>query len=232
MINPARLHSDLSRLGRETEMFLATASSLSDEELAAPTQCEGWTRAQVIAHVASSGRALLGLIDWAVTGEERQLYPSPEARTEAIAALAALSHEDLLAAVRDSAAAFAVEAQRLTGELAAPQVAVGGRELPATSIVALRVAEVVVHHHDLETAWTIEEADPDSLLNAIEAVVRTMRAKGAPGMTLVTEERDEWVIGDGALHVESDREGLLKWLARGDAGFIETEGPLPVLPRW
>ena len=66
----------------------------------------------------------------------------------------------------------------------------GGRELPATSIVALRIAEVVVHHHDLDTAWTIEEADPDSRLNAIEAVVRALRAKGGPGMTLVTEERD------------------------------------------
>ncbi|MDQ0767336.1 maleylpyruvate isomerase [Pseudarthrobacter defluvii] len=181
MNNPARLHSDLSRLGRETDMFLATVSSLSDEELAAPSLCEGWTRAEVIAHVASSGRALVGLIDWATSGEERQLYASPEARAEAIAALAAMPREELLAEVRDSATAFAGEAQRLTGELAVPEVKVGGRELPATSIVALRIAEVVVHHHDLETAWTIEEADPDSLLNAIEAVVRAMRAKGAPG---------------------------------------------------
>jgi maleylpyruvate isomerase len=232
MINSARLHSDLSRLGRETDMFLATVSSLSHEELAAPSLCEGWTRAHVIAHVASSGRALVGLIDWATSGEERQLYASPEARAEAIAALAALPREELLAEVRDSAAAFAGEAQRLTGELAIPEVKVGGRELPATSIVALRIAEVVVHHHDLETAWTIEEADPDSLLNAIEAVVRAIQAKGAPGMTLVTEERDHWIIGNGALHIESDREGLLKWLARGDAAHIEAEGPVPALPSW
>jgi len=213
-------------------MFLATASSLSDEELAAPSLCEGWTRAHVIAHVASSGRALVGLIDWATSGKERPLYASPEARFEAIAAIAALPREELLAEVRDSAATFADEAQRLTGELAAPEVKVAGRELPATSIVALRIAEMVVHHHDLETAWTIEEADPDSLLNALEAVVRAMRAKGAPGMTLVTEERDEWVIGDGALRVESDREGLLKWLARGDAAELEAAGPVPVLPSW
>ena len=232
MINPARLHADLSRLGRETEMFLATVSSLSDDELAAPSLCEGWTRAHVIAHVASSGRALVGLIDWAVSGEERQLYASREARSEAIAALAALPREELLAEVRESAVQFAVEASRLTGDLAATEVRVAGRELPATSIVALRIAEVVVHHHDLDTAWTIEEADPDSLLNAIEAVVRALRAKGAPGMTLVTEERDEWVIGDGGLRVESDREGLLKWLARGDAGGLEATGPVPALPAW
>lgn len=57
--------------------------------------------------------------------------------------------------------------------------------------VALRIAEVVVHHHDLDTAWTIEEADPDSLLDALEAAVRSLRGRGALGMTLVTEERDQ-----------------------------------------
>lgn len=35
MINPAQLHSDLSRLGRETETFMATVESLSDEEMTA-----------------------------------------------------------------------------------------------------------------------------------------------------------------------------------------------------
>ncbi|MEA3550929.1 maleylpyruvate isomerase family mycothiol-dependent enzyme [Pseudarthrobacter sp. C1] len=232
MINTARLYSDLSRLGRETDMFLATVASLSDAEMAAPSLCEGWSRADVIAHVASSGRALVNLIDGAASGVERQLYASPEARSQEISALAALPREELLDELRESARSFAEQAQRLNAELAAPDVNVNGKVIPATSIVALRIAEVVVHHHDLDTAWTIEEADPDSLLNAIEAVVRSLRAKGVPGITAVTEERDEWVIGDGALHVRSDREGLLLWLARGDSEHIEADGLLPVLPAW
>ena len=232
MINPARLHSDLARLGRETEMFLATTASLSDDELAAPSLCEGWRRADVVAHLASNGRALVKLVDWAVTGQEQAPYASMEARNQDIAELAALPRQELVEKARESAAYFAEQAQRLTGELAVEEVHLHGKVIPATSIVALRIAEVVVHHHDLDTAWTIEEADPDSLLNALEAAVRTMRAKGAPGMTLVTEERDEWVIGDGALRVESDREGLLEWLARGDGENVEADGPLPVLPSW
>jgi maleylpyruvate isomerase len=232
MINPARLHSDLSRLGRETDMFLATVESLADDEMTVPSLCEGWSRADVIAHVASSGRALVNLIDWATSGEERPLYASREARAEEIAALAALPRKGLIEAVRESARNFAEQAQRLSGELAATEVQVNGKAVPATSIVALRIAEVVVHHHDLDTAWTIEEADPDSLLNALEAVVRSLRAKGAQGMTLVTEERDEWVIGDGGLRVVSDREGLLQWLARGDAEHIDADGPVPALPTW
>jgi maleylpyruvate isomerase len=232
MINPARLYSDLSRLGRETDMFMATVESLADDEMTVPSLCEGWSRADVIAHVASSGRALVKLIDWATSGVERPLYASREARSEEIAALAALPREELIREVRESARNFAEQAQRLSGELAATEVQVSGKTVPATSIVALRIAEVVVHHHDLDTAWTIEEADPDSLLNALEAVVRSLRAKGAPGMTLVTEERDEWVIGDGGLRVTSDREGLLQWLARGDAEHVDFDGPVPALPTW
>ena len=232
MINRARLHSDLSRLGRETDMFLATVASLSDEEIAAPSLCRGWTRADVMAHVASNARALVNLIDWAVTGEERPMYPSAGARSEGISTLAALPREELAGEVRESARNFAEQAVRLGGEIRAQEVQVGGRPIPATSVVALRIAEVVVHHHDLDTAWTIEEADPDSLLNALEAVVRSLRANGAPGMTLVTEERDEWVIGDGGLRVTSDREGMIQWLARGDAGHIEADGPVPALPSW
>lgn len=232
MIKPARLHSDLSRLGRESDMFLATVESLADDEMTAPSLCGGWTRAAVIAHVASSGRALVKLIGWATSGEERPLYASRDARSQEIAALAALPRQELVGELRESARNFAEQAQRLGGELAAPEVQLNGMALPATSIVALRIAEVVVHHHDLDTAWTIEEADPDSLLNALEAVVRSLRAKGSPGMTLVTEERDEWVIGDGGLRVVSDREGLLQWLARGDAEHIDVYGPVPVLPSW
>lgn len=232
MINPARVHSDLSRLGRETDMLMATVESLSDSEMSAPSLCEGWTRAHVIAHLASNGRALVKLVDWARTGEEQQLYASPEARAEEISELAALPREELVGRLRESAAFFAEQAQQLVGALTVDAVHLHGSEIPATSIVALRIAEVVVHHHDLDTAWTIEEADPDSLLNALEAAVRNLRSKAVPGMTLVTEERDEWVIGDGALRVASDREGMLEWLAHGDARNIEADGPLPTLPSW
>lgn len=232
MINTARLRSDLSLLGRETGMMLATVESLSDEEMTAASLCEGWTRADVIAHLASNGRALVKLVDWATTGEEQQLYPSGEARDAEIAELAASPRKDLVDLFRDNATYFAEQAQRLSGELAVDEVHLHGKQIPATSIVALRIAEVVIHHHDLDTTWTLEEADLDAQLYGVEAAVRTMRAKNAPGMTLVSEEGDEWVIGDGALRVASDREGLLAWLARGQSDHVEADGPLPVLPSW
>lgn len=232
MTNPARLHSDLSRLGRETDMFLATVASLSDTEMAAASLCEGWSRADVIAHVASNGYALARLIDGDASGWEPQLHAPGGIQSEDVSTLGALAREELLAELRESARTFAAKAQQLDDDGAGHEVKMNGELIPAVSLVALRVAEVVVHHHDLDTAWTIEEADPDSLLDALEAAVRSLRAQGAPGMTLVTEERDEWTIGDGGLRVVSDREGLLQWLARGDAEHIEADGPVPALPAW
>ena len=232
MINTARLRSDLSLLGRETGMMLATVESLSDDEMTVASLCEGWTRADVIAHLASNGRALVKLVDWATDGTERQLYESREARNAEIAELAALPRTELVQRFRESAEDFEEQAQRLSGGLAVDEVHLHSKQIPATSIVALRIAEVVIHHHDLDTTWTLEEADLDSQLYGIEAAVRTMRAKHAPGMTLVTEEGDEWVIGDGAQKVESDREGLLAWLARGHGEHVEADGPLPELPSW
>ncbi|RWZ83065.1 maleylpyruvate isomerase family mycothiol-dependent enzyme [Glutamicibacter sp. HZAU] len=232
MINTARLHSDLSRLSRETAMMSATIETLSTEEMAAASLCEGWSRAHVIAHLASNGRSLVKLIDWATSGEPQELYASRAARDAEINELAALPREELVKKFQDAAAYFAEQCERLSGDLAVEEVDLHGKIIPATSIVALRIAEVVIHHHDLDTAWTIEEADPDSQENAVEAAVRTMRVKNAPGMTLVTEEGDEWVIGDGALKVRSDREGLIEWLARGQARHIEADGPIPELPAW
>lgn len=232
MSEPTRLSSDLSRLQRETDSFLTTVESLSDEELAAPSLCGGWTRAHVVAHLASNGRALVRLVDWAVTGEEQRPYASPEARNREIDEFAALPREELVRRARESAAYFAEQSRRLGGELAVDEVHMHGKRIPAPAVVALRNSEIVVHHHDLDTGWTLERAEPDSLLDALEAAVRTMRAKDAPGMTLVSEEGDEWVVGDGTARVRADRAGLLAWLARGETRRVAADGPLPVLPSW
>lgn len=111
MINPARLRSDLSRLGRENDMLEATVASLSEEELAAPSLCAGWTRAHVVAHLAADADALSRMVEVAVTGVERPLYASAEARESEIAELAALDRAALVERLRESSARFAREAE-------------------------------------------------------------------------------------------------------------------------
>lgn len=232
--SPARLQSDLARLSREVEQYLSTVESFHDDEFDRASLCEDWTRADVVAHVAVLSRRLVRLIDWAETGDEQKPYDSPEERAALIAETAALPRTELKVEARAAAQFFLENGQRLRGDLAAQEIAIGPKTFAATSLPAVLIAEIVVHHADLDTQWEVEEADPDSLLNAVESAVRTMRVKEAPGMTIVTDERDEWVIGDGALRVEGDREGVLAWLARGDdsAIYLPEGAVAPELPRW
>ena len=232
MTNSSRVSTDLARLRRETESFLSTVDSLSEAELAAPSLCEGWDRAYVVAHLASNGRALVRLVDWATTGEARQPYDSPQARAQDIESYAALAREELLRAFEDSARFFAEQCVRLEGELAVEELDLHGKPTPAVSLPAVRITEIVLHHWDLDTSWSLALAEPESVLNALEAAVKTMRAKKAPGMTLRTDEHDEWVVGDGGQLVTGDRVGLLLWLARGATSGVESEGTLPELPAW
>lgn len=230
----ARMQSVLSRLERESEQYLSTVESFHDDEFPHPSLCDGWTRADVVAHVAVLCRRLVRLIDWAQTGTEAKPYDSPEERAALIADVAALPPAELRTEARAAVQFFLGNAQRLSGQLATDEIAIGPKTFAPHELPSVLVAEIVLHHADLDTQWEIEEADPDSVLDALEAAVRTMKVKDGPGMTIVTDERDEWVIGDGALRVEGDREGMLAWLARGDSSHIYLPDGVeaPQLPTW
>lgn len=234
-LNPARLRSDLSRLSREAEQYLSTVESLHDSEFDHASHCAGWTRADVIAHLAIATRRFVRLVDWAQTGQEKKLYDAPDERDTARAELTAKPRAELKTEARAAFEEFIASAERLTGDLQAEEVGIGPKRFPATSIPAVLIAEVVVHHADLDTQWEVEEADPDSLLNAVTAGVLNLSVKDSPGLTIVTDERDEFVVGDGSLRVEGDREGILGWLSRGDtSGLYLPEGveQAPELPAW
>ncbi|MDO5617209.1 maleylpyruvate isomerase family mycothiol-dependent enzyme [Kocuria sp.] len=232
--SPARLRSDLSRLERETEQYLSTVESFHDHEFTHPSLCDGWSRADVVAHVAVVSRRLVRLIDWAETGNQQAPYDSAEERAQLIAETAALSPAELKAEARAAIQFFLENAPRLLAEPAVEELALGRKRFAPHQLPGVMVTEIVLHHADLDTQWEIEEADPDSVRDALEAAVRTMQVKNAPGMHIVTDERDEWTVGDGALRVEGDREGILAWLARGDAEnvYLPEGVEAPELPAW
>ena len=232
MVNPTRLSSDLARLQRETDAYLSTVRSLSTEQLTEPSLCGSWDRAHVVAHLASNARAIARLVEWAVTGEPRQPYTSRDARDAEIDELAGLPREELIRLSEDNAAYFAQQCERLSRPLRVEDLDLHGKPITAATVPSVRIAEVVLHHHDLDTSWTLADADPQAVLDAVDGAVRTMRAKAAPGMTLRTTEHDEWVIGDGGQLVTGDRVGMALWLARGSSEGVHSEGALPQLPAW
>src|SRR5690606_1903973 len=65
---------------RGTAYFERKLAELSDDDFDGPSLLPGWDRRHVIAHVGYNARALTHLTEWAATGVETPMYPTPEAR--------------------------------------------------------------------------------------------------------------------------------------------------------
>ena len=79
-----RLQEDLLQARRGTAFFARKLNELTDAELDGGTLLPGWTRRHVVAHVGYNARAIARLVEWAATGVETPMYPSPEARDQEI----------------------------------------------------------------------------------------------------------------------------------------------------
>ncbi|MDO5498185.1 MAG: maleylpyruvate isomerase family mycothiol-dependent enzyme [Propionibacteriaceae bacterium] len=230
----AYMPADLNRLERETGMMMATVESLSDAEMAAPSLCEGWTRAHVVAHLAGNARALSRLLEWAVTGTKTPMYESMEAREGEIEELAALPPAELKRVLREANGAFAAAADQLrNGTLASEEVEMAVGPVNAYLIPAYRISEILIHHHDLDTLWELHEADMDALEDALDlAVFRIQQRDDFPGVQIETDEGESYLVGDGAVRLKGGRDAILGWITRGLTEGVRTDGDLPEPPKF
>ncbi|MEU4233180.1 maleylpyruvate isomerase N-terminal domain-containing protein [Nonomuraea sp. NPDC026600] len=69
-----------------TDRFLATAASLTGDDVAAPSRLPGWSRGHVLSHMAGHADSHINLLTWARTGIETPRHPTAEARATGIEA--------------------------------------------------------------------------------------------------------------------------------------------------
>lgn len=214
-----QLYSDLSRLGRETEMMDTVITMLADD-LMEQTTADGHSREVVLSRIVGGGFELAALIS------ERLGVPAPEEQ---------VADEDIRVRFRRSHIAFTAAAAQLTALPAEAIIDYRGLRLTPGDVVPQRIGEIVIAHDSLRTAWTIEEADPDSALDALEILIRRLRAAQPPALVIDSTEGDRWEIGEAGQRVTGDREELVQWLAWGTTEGIESTAGLPrlpTLPRW
>lgn len=230
----SHLAENLAMLEAETVRLVRTVAAMEDEDVRAPSRCAGWTRAHVISHVARNADGMGNLVHWALTGERREQYASPQSRDADIEAGATRGARELLTDLEDSAARFDALARRLPGPAEDAEVeARGGRTMRGRDLVTARLREVVFHHVDLDRGYTFADTDPGVVLRAMgEAVRRIGAAERAPSLTLRSDEGEEWTVGTGGQRVSGTRAALLLWLARGAGEGLHSDEPLPALPPW
>jgi maleylpyruvate isomerase len=234
MSTSSHLTDNLALLAHETRLLMRTAAALDDETIRVASLCEGWTRAHVLSHIARNADGLGNLVGWAVTGTPRAMYDSPDGRDADIVAGSTRSAQQVLTDLEDSAARFAAAAPDLAGPPEQAQVEMrGGRIVLGGQLPTLRLMEVVFHHVDLDAGYTFAETDPGFVKRSVRIAIERFRDRDQGlSITVRSDEGDIWSIGDGAQDVTGRNAALLLWLARGKAGGVSSDAPLPALPPW
>lgn len=200
--------------------MMDTVITMLADDLMEQTTADGHSRQVVISRVVDGGFELAALIS------EKLGLPPIEDDVD----------DDVRARYRRCHLAFTAAAAQLTKLPEDTVLEYRSLQLGPGDIVPQRIGEIVIAHDSLGTAWTIEEADPDSALDALETLIRRLKiAEAAPALVLDTTEGDHWEIGESGQAVNGDREDLVQWLAWGSPGELESETALPALPtlpRW
>ncbi|MGP4101603.1 maleylpyruvate isomerase N-terminal domain-containing protein [Nonomuraea sp. KM90] len=153
-----------AELASATNQLLATAASLSDADIAAPSLLPGWTRGHVLSHVARNADSHLNLLTWARTGVRTPQYPSLEARTAEIEATAARPAARHLADLEERSARLAAAIRDLPARAWSAQVEpMRPPPHPAWYILVRRLREIGFHHVDLAAGYGPEDW-PDSFV--------------------------------------------------------------------
>ena len=242
MVAPDAGEVTLEHIAAETERVVATAGSLSNDAVLAPSLCTGWSRGHVLSHLARNAEALERVCAAAVSGTGQTMYESDERRDAEVAAGARRSAGVLADDVRATAErlmpALASLGPRHTS-MTVPRTP-GGRPVIVGRLRFLRLRELVFHHVDLDAGYEFGQlAAPLARLFLDDAVARLaqLRALSDSGpLELVTQEGSTYVIAPAgqkhpaSVRVTGTRAAMLLWLARGIDHGLQSSAPLPDLP--
>jgi maleylpyruvate isomerase len=224
-----------------TERIIATAATLDDADLTAPSLCPGWTRAHVLTHVARNADALSNLLSWARTGRENPMYPSREARDADIEAGLGRSPDEVVDDLRISSDRFVRAVMEMPDDGWERQVRRGfaatGEPLPGRRVLWLRLRELEVHHVDLNSGYEPADWPGAFVRRALDETVRTYgRRDDVPAITLEVDGGGvEHVGADAPITIGGDPAALLSWLIGRSPGAglrVQPAGGLPRLPAW
>ena len=142
------------QIDQATQRLLDDARLLPDSELRASSLLPGWTRAHVLAHVARNADAMRNLLIGARSGQDREAYPSAQAREDGIEQGAAMRAEDLMADLAGSAMALRAMVRPLPDQAwQVPVRMLDSAPFPAAGLLTRRLVEVELHHTDLAVGY-------------------------------------------------------------------------------
>jgi maleylpyruvate isomerase len=142
-------------IDQATQRLLDAARVVAEPDLRSPSLLPGWSRAHVIAHLASGADAMRDLLRGVRSGRDqsdrdRAAYASTAARDAVIESGAARATAELMTWLADSAMALRTVTRRLPDDRwQVPVQMLGSAPFPAGELLVKRLVEVELHHCDL-----------------------------------------------------------------------------------
>jgi maleylpyruvate isomerase len=220
------------------EACLAADLAGRDADWAArPSGLAGWTRADLVAHLAGNAYGLINLCDWAATGTETPMYPSPEDRAGEIARRAALPWPELVRDVHMGAQALTARLTGLTEPIRARSVRLGsGAVVSAADLAAIRIREIEIHRVDLAAEYQpVDWTEPFTIRTFGQLTPFFLSKREVPAQTLRSVDSGRcWAVGHSGPDLLGTEADLLAWLLGRPHGPLRTsdDSPLPVAPAW
>lgn len=229
----------LAQLAQATAGLTTGISGLTDPEAREPSLLPNWTRGHVLTHLARNAEGGTRLLNWALTGVPSYEYPSVEDRAAAIEAGAGRSAAVLIADARATAEALAAAAVKLPPNAWQHLVTwTTGEQTPADMVVRSRLAEVLIHHVDLDlgfgpVSWPAPFVDDMLTITAGALVNRSSAPLSARLDASDTGRSFQIGAAVGAHWIRGTEADLLAWLlGRSDGAGLSSDypGPLPPVP--
>ena len=230
----------LQELSAATDTLVDGIGGLTDDRARGPSLLPGWTRGHVLTHLARNAEGGTRLLGWARTGVASYEYPSVAARADAIEDGAGRRAVVLLADVSAASAAFAEAAAVMPADAWQNTVTwTTGQQSPAEHIVESRLAEVLIHHVDLDVGfgpgqWPLEFVH--QMLGVAVNALNERNWSAPPARLLAADTGYTYQLGGDAadaIQIGGTEADLLAWiLGRFDGRRLSRDkpGPLPPVP--
>jgi len=222
----------VTEIDAATTRLLTTAERLRDHEWSSPTECAGWSRAHVLAHLALNAEGLTRALRALLESKAAPMYASQTVRDadiETLAAQPAATIRDRLRTASDGLAEVLEELPRLPADATFERTPHGQRML-AHDVPLLRLTEVEIHHADLHEGYGYADWPLETAVRLLERGVD--RYDGPPLSAHATDLDRTYRLGsptDGDPVVSGPGAALAWWLTGRDPGedLSSTTGVLP-----
>ena len=236
---PDTLGAALDEMAAATDRLLASVDGLDDAVLWGPSLLPGWTRANLLTHVARNADGLVNLAGWARTGKGTPMYAGGRAGRDADIEAGAGRH------IGDVRLDLSESAERLLGAFAdfpadglTRQVTFSsGANATGAELPMLRTREVEIHHVDLAAGYTPAHWSGPFVRRTLDQLAPLFRDdRDCPVARLVASDAPgSWEVAADGPALSGPADALLAWLtgrSTGDGLQLDSGGPVPVAPRW